>query len=667
MAYTAAVLRTLAIPPHLQPDRDALLPAAFGALAAALVLAREVSYGPGLHWDSIVYVSVAHALLDGDGFTYFLDRPYTIWPPLYPLLLAAPGLSGLDPLDAAGPLNAAAHGLAVLAVARYLLRRLASRPLALWGGLAAALALPLADMAALARPEAPFILFVTLALIRLDGHLADGRRASLWQAAALAALATLVRYPGIALLGPLLLLPALRRGPAPGERALRLAAAAAIAVVPAGLWMLRRYLITGEFGRTLLSRTLPVDYGALDILDGMLSGLGAWAFPDLPPAGERLATIPLAAAGLLALAAALGGSFARERRGGGEAHPAWRALRVHGVFAFSYLAMLAAATVMDLAWTDIQLRYLTPLYLPLLVAALAAADRLLALERARERRSAAAAGRAAARGSLPAALAVLSLWLAFEASAHAGEIRRANERPSRWETSEGLRYLRDASIGGAVHSNAAADVYVRTSRGRHRYLPATADELRLLVAEASAAPPEEAETAWVLWFHDVWAYRSPGWHASGPDYGAPTLRGLSGLCPVAEFEDGLLFRIDDACLPPQREAARALAASAPEARAAFDLHLGGGALTYVRTPCGEADVQARFFLHVTPADADDLSAGDRRKGFENLDFAFERRGAILDGTCLASIALPSYPIASVRTGQFTGGDRVWEAEFAVRP
>ena len=106
---------------------------------------------------------------------------------------------------------------------------------------------------------------------------------------------------------------------------------------------------------------------------------------------------------------------------------------------------------------------------------------------------------------------------------------------------------------------------------------------------------------------------------------------------------------------------------APEVRAAFDLHLGGGALTYVRAPCGEADVQARFFLHVTPADADDLSAGDRRKGFENLDFAFERRGAILGGTCMASIALPAYPIASVRTGQFTGGARVWEAEFAVRP
>ena len=655
MAYPAPVLRTAAILPRLRPDRGALLPAAFGTLAAALVLAREVSYGPGLLWDSINYVSVARSLLAGEGFTEFLGRPYTIWPPLYPLLLAAPGLLGPDPLDAAGPLNAAAHGLAVFAVARHLPRRLAARPLALWGGLAAALAMPLADMAALAMPETPFILLATLALLRLDAHLADGRRASLGQAAALAGLATLVRYPGVALLGPLLLLPALRPGVAPRERALRLAASAAIAAAPAALWALRRYLLTGEVGRAW-----PVDYGALDVLGGVLGGLGAWAYLDLPLAGERLATIPVAAAFLLALAGAVAASFARGR---GEAHPAWRALRVHGVFAFSYVAMLAAATMLDFAWFGIQPRFLTPLYLPLLVAALAAGDRLLALERARARRAAAAAGRAAARGSLPAVLAVLSLWLAYEAAAQADGIRRANERPSRWETSEGLRYLRASAIGGVVHSNAAADVYVRTRTGIHRYLPAAADDVRRL----AAAPPGEDGT-WALWFHDVWSYRSPGWHRDGPDYGAPTLRGTPGLRPVAAFADGLLFRVDPSYDPPHGEAARALAAREPEARAAFGLHLEGGALTYLRAPCGEADVQARFFLHAVPADAGDLPEGRRRLGFANLDFAFEREGVIADGACMAAIALPAYPIASLRTGQIApDGGVLWEAEIAVSP
>ena len=115
-----------------------------------------------------------------------------------------------------------------------------------------------------------------------------------------------------------------------------------------------------------------------------------------------------------------------------------------------------------------------------------------------------------------------------------------------------------------------------------------------------------------------------------------------------------------------RERFGALAARAPAARAAFDVHLDGRTLTYARDGCGEADAAPRFFLHVVPADADDLPADRRGPGFDNLDFAFRDRGVRYGGKCLATAALPAYPIARVRTGQWVRGEgEVWRAEFAV--
>ena len=112
-----------------------LLPVGLAVLGAVLVLLQNHTYGPGLHWDSVNYIGVARSLLAGEGFTQFGGLTYNAWPPLYPILLAMPGLLfGIDPHAAAGPLNALLFGLTVFAAARWLLERITSRWLALWGG-----------------------------------------------------------------------------------------------------------------------------------------------------------------------------------------------------------------------------------------------------------------------------------------------------------------------------------------------------------------------------------------------------------------------------------------------------------------------------------------------------------------------------------------------------
>ncbi len=99
-------------------------------------------------------------------------------------------------------------------------------------------------------------------------------------------------------------------------------------------------------------------------------------------------------------------------------------------------------------------------------------------------------------------------------------------------------------------------------------------------------------------------------------------------------------------------------------RSVFDVHLLGKRLLYVRQPCRPGDNDATFFLHVLPVDGRDLPDGRRRYGFDNLDFRMkEYTGG--GERCAALRRLPDYPIAELRTGQFTDEGRLWEGTIVV--
>ena len=100
----------------------------------------------------------------------------------------------------------------------------------------------------------------------------------------------------------------------------------------------------------------------------------------------------------------------------------------------------------------------------------------------------------------------------------------------------------------------------------------------------------------------------------------------------------------------------------PAARAEFDLHLRDGELIYFKQPCGANDIRRRFFLHITPADINDLPEERRQDGFDNLDFPFGRHGGLYGRQCFASVPLPEYGIAAVETGQ-TKLAREWPTRF----
>ena len=107
----------------------------------------------------------------------------------------------------------------------------------------------------------------------------------------------------------------------------------------------------------------------------------------------------------------------------------------------------------------------------------------------------------------------------------------------------------------------------------------------------------------------------------------------------------------------------------PAARSIYNVYALDGSLAYTKEPCALPDVDRPFFLHVIPNNVSDLPEDRRGFGFENFGFSsFLMEGAIFDEKCIASIPLPEYEIAGVRTGQTEEDGTVsWSASFPFDP
>ena len=612
-------------------DDFTLLLAALSALGVVLVLARQIVYGVGLAGDSLEYLAIAGNVLAGEGLTYLTGAPATLWPPLYPLLLAGATLGIVAPLDVAGPLNAVIFGLTIFAVGHYLRQRLESRFPVVWVCIAIALSIPLADLASSAVTTPAFMLLATAALIRADTFLVEGRTSSLVWAGVFSALAWQTRYLGVAVPVVVGLTLLFQPGASLRQRVRRCAGFSLLAGAPMALWLLSNRLIAG----VMTGHYWPIEYRLPAILGDIGEGLwngfafGLPLFHRLSSEAPALSTA--AGFGLLLAAAAVAASVIARQK-----HPSL----LFGGFALTYLLLLVVALAQRRTQYGFEARYLTPLYISLLIVAAAGLDRILSGARKWT--------------SVPSAILMLCLlWVVGQTAANRGGGGGGDRRDS---TLQGVEYeyrrLPRSRTGGNV-----IDRTPESGGGR--------EQLAGWLAGV-------ADGTYVVWFE----YRVTN---DLYDYGAALLRTSSALEPVAELADGAVFKVN-------RNSARNYAVrsdlyrstyesiaggghGAPAARSIFDVYFAGNTLTYLKEPCAAGDVRPRFFLHVVPKDSADLLAGGNtaeRPIFDNLDFSFPDRGVILNGKCLAVVTLPNYRINHVRTGQFVAGEgHVWDETFSA--
>ena len=650
------------------PKRPTLFAAAGGVLGAALVLAREVAHGPGLGPDSVIYVEVARHLLEGEFFTQRYGDPLILQPPLYPALLAAASLSVFDPKDVIAPVNAAIAGATVFVAGRWLAGRVTRRFLGAWSVLAIACAHPLVWAGSIGFPAALFILLSTLALIKADAFLQEGKRSSLALASLFSMLAWLTHYTGIAIVvsaGALLLL---RPGAPLTVRAKRAAAYALVSSAPTAVWWSGVLYRTGDADP--LERA--VDYSFFGLAGDIATAVSKWAFVNLfvdslyPEPAEWPIASALSAAALLALAIGVGYGAARaalDRNAAPVLWERWGSVFVFGGFALAFSALYLTALMLGQTWDGAQDRHLVPAYLSLFIAGTLALDRLLGWRVSGGRTF--SVGGVSVRLSLSgAATAALWAWLGLALALHVVAIREANAYgitgwdvgkygEPRWAHSETIAYLRDEPLSGEVYTNQVEALSL--------YAPGGADPRLIPRLDAVHGWAESAPAgSGVVWFDDI---------GTPLDHDAADLRATPGLEVAADLSDGVVFRVSRGRdpRPALRAAYDALTRGEPVVRSAYDLYLDGRTLAYAKSPCGRGDGAARFFLHVTPMNADDLPEDRKPHGFDNLDFSFESRGVRFEGKCMVSVDLPTYPVAEVTTGQFASGERLWEAEIPPDP
>ena len=632
-----------------------LLLAALGGVGALLVLLRQTTYGPGLTADSALYVSAARSLLAGDGLATFLGAPYREAGPLFPLVLAAAARFGADPVAAAGFFNAAAFGLTVYAVAAWVRSRVRVRLVAVWAGCACALSTALAGASAHVWPDTLFILFAVVSLAALERLQRAGARPVLLLAAAAAAAAAagLTHHAGAALIGAGTLLLLLRRATPFRSRLASAALFGGVAAAPLGAWLAGILLVSGASpganGPGLLAlQSLHTavgelagwvvggaGVGLLDRLAAGIPGAGAPGSPSVPAVALRSAVLlaPMAGAGY-----ALTRLRARSRRSN-HAEPASSYLTVPLVFAAAYACYLLIA--LSAGPATLESRHVAPLFPPLLVTAAMILDEMIAGVRASGRGP---AGR-------PLALPLLAaLWLAPQVGASAEQVEQwradgAGYASRQWAESEVVRYLNDHRPPGAIYGTDLAALYLLTAAAESGAYDLPGGRVRLWEWAAEEVAHRSSYVAW--FYRDARRYR----------YGMEELLRIPGMAVVAALDDGAVLRLG----PPAADAAAGVALPfLKDARIAvhsgFTVYVDAAAdrLIYTKRDCRDADVEARFFLHVSPVYHYDFPVSGGT--YYRLNFDFDDHGFRSGQLCVAVRALPDVPVGALETGQATPRD-----------
>ena len=623
-------------------DPFTLLIALIAGLGTAHILVRTATYGAAVN-DSILLLFTALNFLAGDNWPDFTGTPPVGWPPLFPLLLAASGWVGIEPLAGGRWINATAFGLTILVAGNYLRSNLRSRGLVLATTAAIAAALPLSHCASTIKTESLFVLFTLLALIQLASFLNRRTNAPLWWAAVFTALAALTRYPGVVLIGTgvLVLLPFAR-----WKHTLIFGS---VSSVPLLTVLVHNWATTGNLRWATGYRT---DSSGQSLFEGLIQAVKVvcgWVVPRYAPDGlAYLLGLAVVAVGLAGVAVIL-----RYRQ------PTYLRLEPIiplGGFALAYLVFMVAVVPFTVE-QEIDSRYLLPIYVPLLLATVFLLDQFLSIS---------AAGWMGAGRYVVVSLVVLATLahvgfsayrnLRLTAQAWRTGYENGTYRIARWQHSETLKYLRDHHIEGRIYSNRRALTRLATGAAdpeKHRNIPR---KMQWTEIEAGAH---------LVWFERFYnrAFRS---------YDDLDLRVLPGMETVAELADGVVFR-RTATEPFDAERHRARKqryvnqlieqASEQVVRADWSVYRTGHKLIYRKKPCALADTQAKFILHVTPASPADLPAHRQWHGFDNLGFYFDRRGFRLDDQCIVIVPLPNYAIGRIHVGQWVSqADRtLWEA------
>lgn len=519
--------------------------------------------------DGVSYIAAARSFASSGAFQDFSGRPFTFWTPLYPVALAGLGAISPNLLDGIRWLNALTTAAAVFAAGLLLWRCLNDVWLTLLGVALAVFSRPSVTNAVHAISEPLFVLLTLVFLLTLIRAAQRQTWGVVIRLAFIAALACLQRYMGVTLIatGALTILLLFHRVEL-RQRVIYALAFSAAAGAPLALWFARNLTLTGVLVRDTAGEGDPL----LENFALTHNTLAGWLLPDalanaIPPVLGVLLLLALAAGLIVA-------GWRSPRSDSIVRSVALERFRPHAVmivalFFIVYVVALMALTLRP-GYGPIGSRLLSPVYLPLVILALAGGERLIgALARlpmrigGGERTTPASSLRndavrtryiASARHderqqpqTTPASSLQIGRWIPVIIVLVVGGVMLANAISRTQEQVDALRnwccaaergfdnaltdWLRTHDLAGRVYTNMPLPLY---------YTRRT-----MIFAPPELADWSETRAAYLVWFSDALADScSPERFCARQNYALDDLRGVFDIEPIFESADGGVYRMN---------------------------------------------------------------------------------------------------------------------------
>jgi hypothetical protein len=331
-------------------------------LVAMVMMIYATPFGSGLGFDSVAYISAARNIVDGIGLgrmTCTGFKPMTLWPPLYPIILALLSLPGLDPIHSSHLVSVAGYSLAIFLAALFAFRVSKKVSFLVLISLLLLSNASILNTFSWAMSEALYIPVSLLSLYLLYEYMEKNRNAYLLASTAFIGLAMVTRYIGIALLPVWLIILAMNDQVHLREKIKNGLYGVTLACLPLLAWFIRNDIVFGSGTGRKFGLNIP---SLLDF-DFFIKQVVGWVIP-LKYASYRIRLIMIAVLILVLVVMSVFIFFSQRKKGSA----AQKGLFIFLLYSLFYLFTVLATIIF---WVPnismVDERILVPLLVNLLI------------------------------------------------------------------------------------------------------------------------------------------------------------------------------------------------------------------------------------------------------------------------------------------------------------
>ncbi len=237
-----------------------------GITAGSLVLYSTSLYGPGITYESVIYIALARDTAQGKSI---ITSRYTDEPPLYPFLT---GLFGIDPIRIIPVFHSAVFFLIILLAGLIALKMTGAGTVSYLAVLTVMTAGPLLHISVMAWNELLFILLVLIFLLVLDSYIQRKSLILVFMLSLTAVLGFYAKYAGLTLIISGILVICMTPTGKKKKKLHSVFLFFILSTVPAILWLYRNYQIS----RAIFGKGYPNSHSSVDISEQAIKAFFSW-------------------------------------------------------------------------------------------------------------------------------------------------------------------------------------------------------------------------------------------------------------------------------------------------------------------------------------------------------------------------------------------------------